>query len=242
MASTVQKLENIVHFECTILSHTLLTRTLHKVVITKPKLFEYRSGQYIKIYLNDNTYRLYSIANTPHHPYLELHIQEPSHSNYIKNFLRTLKIYDKIFISDPMGSLVYPPKINQATLFVAGGYAFAPFKAILESLCIEGGVNFPLHLYWGISNISDVYYQKELQNIKNDLDLFDYQIILSHFNRKWKGKTGPFVDSIFCDFSNLSHYNIYVCGSLEMVTTIYHKALQNHLIPSNFYSDYNLKQ
>jgi len=240
MASAVQHLESDLRFECMVLSHTLLTRTLHKILITKPKLFEYKAGNYIKIYLKDNTYRLYSIANTPHHPYIELHIQEPSQDNYIKNFLRTLKTNENIFISDSMGNLVYPPKINQATLFVAGGYAFAPFKAIIESLCIEGGVTFPIFLYWGISNISDAYYQNELQKIKRDVEWFDFKVILSKSATKWKGDSGNLLDFIFYDDNNLDRHNMYVCGSMSMVSTIYHKALRHNLLPSNFYSDYDL--
>ena len=241
MASAVQHLESNLRFDCMVLSHTLLTHTLHKILITKPKLFEYRAGQYIKIYLNDGTHRLYSIANTPHHPYIELHIQEPSQDNYVKNFLRTLKINENIFISDSMGNLVYPPKIKQTTLFVAGGYAFAPFKAIIESLCIEGEVEFPIFLYWGISNILDAYYQKELKKIKNDLEWFDFKVILSNFSNKWKGESRNLLDVIFYDYNNLERYNMYVCGSMSMVSTIYHKAVQHKLLPSNFYSDYDLK-
>ena len=241
MSFETQKSESGPFFKCSILSHTLLTHKLHSIVISNPEYFTYKAGQYIKLYLDDGTFRLYSIANAPNLHYLELHIQEPNHDNFLKNFLLTLKINQTLFISNSMGKLVCSPNINHPTLLIAGGYAFAPLKAIIENLYMKEDVNFPVYLYWGISTILDVYYHKELKKIKEDVDWFNYQLILSHYDNQWKGDIGKLGDFIFRDFNNLEDFNMYVCGSKTMVKDIYDKALQNNLMPSHFYSDYDLE-
>jgi CDP-4-dehydro-6-deoxyglucose reductase len=241
MSLDAQQLESVPSYKCSILSHTFLTHKLHNIRISKPKDFVYQAGQYIKLYLNDGTYRLYSIANAPHQPHIELHIQEPNHDNFLKSFLHTLTIDQDLFISDAMGKLVLPSHIEHPTLLIAGGYAFAPFKAILEDLYIKKDVNSPVYLYWGLSKTSDIYHYDELKKIKNSTNWFDFQIILSNPEDGWEGKIGNLASFIFSDFNNLEDFTLYVCGSMNMVEDIYHKALQNNLTQSNFYSDYDLK-
>jgi NAD(P)H-flavin reductase len=240
MSFQTQQSESVPTFKCSILSITLLTHKLYNIIISKPKNFTYQAGQYIKLYLDDDTFRLYSIANAPNPHYLELHIQEPNHDNYLKEFLLTLKLNQTLFISDSMGKLVCPPTVTHPILLIAAGYAFAPLKAILENLYMKRDVNFPVYLYWGLSTILDIYHQKELQKIKNDANWFNYQIILSHYDDQWSGKTGNLADFIFRDFDNLEDYNMYVCGSKDIVKDIYDQALQNNLTHSHFYCDYNL--
>ncbi len=240
MSLDAQKSESVPAFKCSIHSHTLLTHKLHNVVIKKPQGFKYHAGQYIKLYLNDGSYRLYSIANAPHHHYIELHIQEPTHDNFLKSFLQTLQHDQVLFISDPMGKLIFSSSIAQPTISAAGGYAFAPFKAILEDLHMKKAVNAPIYLYWGLSKTSDIYHYEELKKIKATASWLKIQIILSNPDDAWKGKVGNLVDFIFADFNNLENFTMYVCGSINMVKDTYCQALQNNLLQSNFYSDYDL--
>lgn len=241
MSLDAQKVEKEPSFQCSILSHTLLTHRLHNIVLSKPEGFDYIAGQYLKLYFNDGTYRLYSIANAPHYPYIELHIQEPAQDNLLKSFLQTLAIGQNLIISESKGQLARPPALKNPMILIAGGSAFAPFKAIIEDLHKKNEVNFPISLFWGLQTSKDIYYLEELKHLYSETDWFHYQIILDNAIEFWEGKVGNLVDCIFSEVNTLEDVTVHVCGSFPMVQNIFYRALQCNLDKSHFFSDYDLK-
>jgi CDP-4-dehydro-6-deoxyglucose reductase, E3 len=241
MSLEAHQIEREESFKCSVLSHTLLTHRLHNIVISKPEGFIYQAGQYLKLYLNDGTYRLYSIANAPHDSHIELHIQEPVQDNFIKSFLKTLAPGQDVFISDSRGQLARPSILTNPMILIAGGSAFAPFKAIIEDLDKKSNVDFPVKLFWGLQEFKDIYYLEELERIKRDTDWFNYQIILNNTTESWEGKVGNLTDFIFSDVDTLENVTMHVGGSFTMVKDMFYHALQCNLPQSHFYSDYDLK-
>jgi len=74
------------------------------------------------------------------------------------------------------------------------------------------------------------HWQVENCNIK-------YTPVLSGENNEWKGCQGLVHMAVLDDFDGFSHYNVYVCGSPDMIEAARKHLVTKGLEPNQFYCD-----
>lgn len=233
----METVENIT-FKCIIKEHDLLTPRLHRIILSKPKFFKHKAGQYLKLYLDEVNYRLYSIASAPHEDFIELHILEPNYNSKINSFLLK-KVNEQLVISNGIGNTIDVTNLRGNLLLVAGGCGFAPIKSIIENIQNNKKNTPNIFLLWNIQSHDDSYYLDQLETIKIYNRWFNYSILFSNEEKEsTKDKYSFLRCYLLRFFLDLKDYHIYVSGAKSMVREVYYHAINCGINKNNFYCDY----
>lgn len=225
-----------------VISFKEISLDLTEIILKKPDNYFYEAGQYIKLYINDNKYYLYSIANAPFNSTIELHVKKSLTDPEINTFLSNLKSNQKVLISTSLGnSIISRKKQLNPIVMVATGCGFAPFKAILEDIFNKFDVTSPILLYWAIKTPDDIFHLDQLEIYKRKSPLFNYHII-NNSNQKtpFVHRMGRINDFLFDDIKKLQNIDLFVSGSYTFANSIYQEILKRNVILNNFYCDYNI--
>ena len=77
-----------------------------------------------------------------------------------------------------------------------------------------------MQLYWGVRRGSDLYMREECERWQREHDNFTFIPVLSRETAtEWKGRTGHVDTAILEDFPDLKGHEVYVCGSVQMVSS-----------------------
>jgi NAD(P)H-flavin reductase len=176
------------------------------------------AGQYIAVQLDDGTKRSYSIANAPHESdHLELHIRLVKGGKFTTHVFNEMKEGDELQVEGPLGSFFLQEKSDRPIIFMSGGCGFGSIKGMVEHV-FKLGSNRPMTLYWGARTPTDLYselpdkWQQEHSNFR-----FIPVLSESKPEHHWEGRTGLVHEAILQDYEDLGAYQIYACGSPEMV-------------------------
>lgn len=176
------------------------------------------AGQYVSVQLDDGTKRSYSIANAPHESnHLQLHIRLVKGGKFTSHVFNEMKVGDVLQVEGPLGSFFLHDESNNPIIFMSGGCGFGSIKGMLEH-AFEIGSDRAMTLYWGARTPADLYsdlpakWQREHSN-------FRFIPVLSDVKPEhhWQGRTGLVHEAILQDYHRLDGYQIYACGSPEMV-------------------------
>jgi NAD(P)H-flavin reductase len=85
------------------------------------------------------------------------------------------------------------------------------------------GLKREIHLYWGVRQLRDLYLPDLPQQWARDHENFHFIPVLSDPAPEdvWSGRTGLVHEAILEDFPELKGHEIYACGSVRMVETIF---------------------
>lgn len=196
-------------------------------------------GQYIEIILPTGERRSFSIANHfTGTPWIELHIRNLAGGLLSGKLFSQVKEKSLLQIEGPLGDFYLRKDSPRPALFVAGGTGFAPIKAIIEEL-VASGVDRPLHLYWGVRALRDLYLpalpQEWLRTVKD----FCYVPVLSEpqIEDDWQGKRGFVHEAVAADEVNLASFDVYAAGPPVMVQSAHQAFIARGLPPTQFFSD-----
>jgi len=176
--------------------------------------FEWQAGDYLQLApAREGDTRPFSIANAPNAAgRIELHIRNTGDDWYAELFRR--QPGDTLWLV-PQAKQQYPrPAGDLPVLFVAGGTGFAPFKALIEQL-LQDGFTQPIILYWGARQRQDLYQDEVISAWARHAPMLDYVPVLSE--EAWDGRTGLVADAVLADHTDLSGFEIYLCGPWPMV-------------------------
>ena len=81
------------------------------------------------------------------------------------------------------------------------------------------GLNRPMTLYWGARIPEDLYLADLPEKWQREHANFKFIPVISEPKPEhgWQGRTGLVHEAILQDFAQLGNYQIYACGSPEMV-------------------------
>ncbi|MGD9584746.1 MAG: 2Fe-2S iron-sulfur cluster-binding protein [Lysobacterales bacterium] len=181
---------------------------------------DFRAGQYLNILLDDGQRRAFSFANAPGvSALIELHIRRVPGGRYTGHVFSDLRVGDPVDFEAPLGQFI----LHEGTrpiLFIAGATGFAPIKSILED-AFRRGIERPLCLYWGVRDPADLYLLDQVWQWQQEHSNFRVVPVVSEpeLAPDWHGRTGLVHQAILADFPDLSGFEVYVCGSLQMVDT-----------------------
>ncbi|TXT27014.1 MAG: oxidoreductase fad-binding domain protein [Gallionellaceae bacterium] len=205
--------------------------TVHKMVRAAPEVMvlylklpqgsklQFIAGQYIDILLEDGARRSFSFANAPHdNELIQLHIRHIPGGRFTTHVFEQMKEGDEVNFEGPLGSFYLRDDSDMPVIFVAGATGFAPVKSMLEH-AFHIGSERRLILYWGAKKREDLYMADLVERWQREHDNFTFVPVLSEAGVAdgWQGRVGMVHEAILQDHADLSGFQIYACGSLQMV-------------------------
>ncbi len=197
-----------------------LATDVMRVLIELPpgEPLSFTAGQYINILLDDGQRRAFSFANPPHETgRIELHVRRIPGGRFTGHVFEAMQVGDPLRFEGPLGSFTLRES-ERPILFVAGATGFAPVKSILED-AFQRGVQRPMRLYWGARHRRDLYLLDVAERWQREHANFKVVPMLSDPGPQdqWTGHTGLVHEAMLADFGDLSGFEVYVCGSVQMV-------------------------
>ncbi|MDF1598651.1 FAD-binding oxidoreductase, partial [Mesorhizobium sp. YIM 152430] len=117
----------------------------------------FRAGQYLRVLMEDDDSRNYSMANPPQkNDGLELHIRHVPGGKFSEQVLGTLDKGTVLRVELPYGEFCLSDEDGMDAVLLATGTGFAPMKSLIENQ-IALGAERPLKLYWGVNTEADLY-------------------------------------------------------------------------------------
>ena len=182
----------------------------------------FKAGQYINIILEDGQRRAFSFANPPHEPdVIELQIRLVAGGRFTTHVFEGMKLGDDVQFEGPIGDFLLRES-ERPIVFVAGATGFAPVKSMVED-AFHRGLQRPIHLYWGVRKLADLYLPDLPQKWAREHTNFHFIPVLSEAAPEdtWTGRTGLVHEAILEDFPDLKGHEIYACGSVKMVEAVF---------------------
>lgn len=177
------------------------------------------AGQYVAVQLEDGTKRSYSIANSPNESdHLQLHIRLVKGGKFTSHVFDGMKEGDVLKVEGPYGSFFLREESDKPVIFMSGGCGFGSIKSMVEH-ALKVGLNRPMVLYWGARTPADFYLANLPEKWQQEHDNFRFIPVLSEPKPEygWQGRTGLVTEAILQDYPELDGYQVYACGSPEMV-------------------------
>jgi NAD(P)H-flavin reductase len=124
---------------------------------------------------------------------------------------------DTLRFEGPLGSFTLRES-ERPILFIAGATGFAPIKSIVED-AFRRGVRRPMWLYWGVRARNGLYMADLAEAWQREHENFHFVPVLwqAADGDAWTGRRGLVHEAMLADFPDMTGYEVYVCGSLQMV-------------------------
>ncbi len=225
-----------------------LQRLSHDVIGLRLQLpateaFRYHAGQYVEFLLQGNVRRSYSMANAPHTQAdaggLELHLRHMPGGRFTDQVFTSMKERDILRIEGPYGSFFLREDSDKPMVLLASGTGFAPLKALIEQLRLNGSKR-PAVFYWGGRRPQDLYMDAWVRERLSEMPQLRYVPVVSNALPEdgWEGRTGFVHQAVLDDFSDLSAHQVYACGAPIMVDTARDTFIAARRLPAEeFYAD-----
>jgi NAD(P)H-flavin reductase len=75
-------------------------------------------------------------------------------------------------------------------------------------------------LFWGVRSQADIYYQRELADLREHLPAFSYVTTLSRPEEGWTGARGTVTSLVETRIETVSNLDAYVCGNQRMIKDV----------------------
>ena len=221
-ASTVEKAFR--EYAARVVKLERLTYDVMRILLKLPddQQIGFKAGQYINIILDDGERRAFSFANPPHEPeFVELQIRLVEGGRFTTHVFEKMKEDDEIRFEGPLGDFALRES-ERPIVFVAGATGFAPVKSMVED-AFKRGLTRPIFLYWGVKQLRDLYLPELPKRWASEHANFHFIPVLSEPAQEddWHGRTGLVHEAILADFPELKGHEIYACGSVKMVESIF---------------------
>ena len=186
--------------------------------------------------------RSYSISS--HHSdrkHFEICVRAVS-SGFCSNFIHRLRPRDCMQVEGPYGDFRLDDGSQRDVLMIATGTGIAPIKSMILSLLGQPGTR-RIRLFFGLRNVSDLFYTNMLSDLRDTHPWFEPTIILSQPDPVgWPGLRGRVTDLIREQVSleEASKTDAYLCGGRPMIEEakrlLIHKGMNvAHIRHENFF-------
>ncbi len=212
---------------------------------TKFKMFNYRSHVHVPVT------RAYSMANYPGEKgVIKLNVriaspppgQEAAPPGKASSYVFNLKDGDDVVISGPFGEFFMDDSDSEIIL-IGGGAGMAPLRSHIFDLFKSVHTKRKVSFWYGGRSLREVFYQRELRQLAEENDNFDYHLILSDPQPEdnWTGPSG-YVHTILCEKYLKDHpapedINYYLCGPPMMNDSVLGMLENLGVEPENIHFD-----
>ena len=170
--------------EAKVVAISPLTDRILLLMLEPDTYIEYQAGQYLQLF-SDDQWVSYSIANAPlGAKHYELHIRHDPQNQTTQRLIADIKEQGRVMLQLPFGDC----HVNQLApllpiIFIAGGTGFAPIKAMIEHLLVEGEQRNTT-LYWCVKGRSDLYLSGMVEQWQEHISHFHYHPLISENGSK----------------------------------------------------------
>ena len=208
--------------------------------LPKAPPFSFWAGQYVDILLKNNQTRSYSISNGPgSRETLTLHIARRAGGLFSEMLFGenpAVQAKTILRLRGPLGTFTLQDN-DKPIIFMATGTGFAPIAAMLAQLA-ESGSGRPVHLYWGARSESGLYAFQTASELVSRLPRARFTPVLSRPDASWQGRVGHIQQHVAADYPDLSDFEVYACGSPQMIESARAYLQHTCALPENaFFSD-----
>lgn len=217
----------------TVLSISSLSPDIHRVILRLSDLdtAKFHAGQYLFLIMPDGSLRAFSIASSPLIlPELHLHIRAPQGHIPSEEVLQLFHQRQIISVEMPHG-YAWLRNNDRPILMIAGGTGYAPMKSMIDTLIAQQSTR-SVHLFWGARDQDALYEDHVLKNLAMHHPRFHYQGLI--------GSDDPLSMphlAAAAHFSDLSQFDIYCSGGMEMARAVFKDYRQRSVLPEHFFSD-----
>jgi CDP-4-dehydro-6-deoxyglucose reductase len=201
---------------------------------------QFLAGQYIDILLKSGKRRSFSMGNAPHDDqFLQLHIRNVIGGEFTDYVFTKMKEREIMRFEGPLGSFFLREDTDKPIIFVASGTGFAPVKSIIEH-AFHKGIERQMVLYWGGRHLNELYMRDLPMQWQEQHKNFKFIPVLSEprSEDQWQGRTGFVHLAVMEDFSDMSSYQVYACGSPVVVEAAHRDFTSQRKLPeTEFFSD-----
>lgn len=203
--------------ECKVVEISQLTEHVSKVLLKPTEPLVFVAGQYIELVIGENDKRPFSIANSPlDNEFIELHIGAAQADQWASTALTHIKNNPTVMLHGPSGKAGLRDNDTRPVILLAGGTGFSYTKSIAETL-LKQNFTQPIFFYWGLRNQAAAYELEYWLTKHAEHKHFNFIPVIEDADESWQGRTGPVIDAVLEDFTNLAEYHIYCAGRFEMV-------------------------
>ncbi|OGK13883.1 hypothetical protein A3C98_01870 [Candidatus Roizmanbacteria bacterium RIFCSPHIGHO2_02_FULL_37_15] len=205
-----------------------LTKDTYSLFFQRPPQLDFLPGQFMRLTLNiDNpdergNSRFFSIASSPSEKDYLMITTRTDHSTFKKS-LFSLPDGAKVQLSAPYGTFTLKKEEAAPHVFLAGGIGITPFRSMIR-YASDSGLSIPITLFSSFSEVGDVIFQKEFQEIAAKhswLKLVETITQPGETKSSWQGNIGRIdADLIKKHVSDLSSSLFYSAGPPSMVEAI----------------------
>lgn len=211
-----------------IIDHTPQVRELI-IKTNTPNEFNFRAGQFVMLHVpqadGKPALRAYSIASTDK--------QKDGFNllfKYVENgkasqFVWSLNGSETLQFTGPFGRVFFQEPPTEQIIFLNTGTGLSQHYSYLQSMK-EKYPDLKYRLYFGVRTEKDIYYQKELDQLKKELKHFEYDYVLSRPSETWTGKKG-YVQNFLKDHDYVNTpTTFYLCGNGAMIKDVKHQLIE----------------
>ncbi len=186
--------------------------------------------------------RSYSISSTPSDTgHFEICVRAVS-GGFCSNYIHRLRPEASIQVEGPYGEFCLEESSDKEILMVATGTGISPIKSMILHL-LESKSPRRIRLFFGVRNVSDLFYRELFRTIAASHPSFDYVIILSQPDlHRWTGPRGRVTDLIRQNITeqDAERTEAYLCGGRQMIDEVKLLLLEKgfkdgHVHHENFY-------
>ena len=198
--------------------------------LLEPKEISFIPGQHISVIIGDVTrpYCLSSDCRVGGEIAISV---SAAHEGLGSNFLRSLKVGDEIEALGPLGRLKLAQVHKPNIVFIGTGTGVSPMVSMLTELNHQK-VQSNITLFFGLRNKEDMFFEKELENLKTLLPNFDYKFVYSEPKEGWDGLRG-YVTDVVDGVIDAQNTQYYVIGHKGMVFDVIHKLVTGGVAEEN---------
>lgn len=202
-----------------------LTHDVREIELTllDPAGIDFLPGQFVSFEIERHGSRMpatraYSIASSAtERDVIELvlnHVEGGPGSEYLFG----LQEGDRTSFKGPAGTFILRDGPRDL-LFVATGTGIAPIRSMLRSLA-ESTSTRTITLFWGLRSQPDLYYQDELNCLRERLPRFSFVTTLSQPTNQWQGSSGYVTPLVQRHVTSVANLEAFLCGNGGMIRDV----------------------
>lgn len=205
------------HYVATVARIDKLNPATVCVRLSCPEILHYKAGQYLKVYVDEQTARYYSLASAPAiDKELHLHVRQGEAGSVGRWFHEALEAGDRLRISAPQGRCRRPEQPDQPMAMIATGSGLAPFYGIARD-ALRHGHAAPIYLYHGVRDAADLYLTEQLRGLSCLYSNFHYVPCVSGTVVPSGCVAGRSLDIALCNTQITGDWHIYLSGNPAMI-------------------------
>lgn len=195
------------------------THDIRRLRVRLSKPLDFSPGQYASVQFTPEHIRPYSMAGLPGDEEMEFQIRQVAGGRVTEHVFNHLEVGASLRISGPLGTAYLRRRHEGPMLCVGGGTGLAPVLSIVRG-ALEGGMANPIHLYFGVRAMPDLYDADRLRQLAGDYPNLRVHIVVASGPVGAGLRAGLVTDAIEQDLPDLRGWRAYLCGAPAMVEAL----------------------